>query len=290
MFGYIIPDKPYLLMKDYNLYKAVYCGICKSIKRNFGNLPRLTVTYDSVFLSIFLHNYLDIDYEIKRERCILHPLNKRGTAASDALSDKISAFNIQLAYHKMTDDIDDGSGFLKRLSRGIIVKRAYKKSKKMLPQTDIIITEMYNNLRCMEKSGEKSIDKASHPFAQMLQKASDIFLEEKSNDEIRRIFYSVGKWIYLIDAADDTEKDRKNGNYNPLLAAYGEEYVSAGGFKSLIKERLEFSFNCIYGDITDAFNKLTFNFNTDILKNILFSGLNKRMEIVYSQCPKKIRI
>lgn len=53
MFGYILPDKPELKIKEYELYRAYYCGVCRAIKRRHGNIPRLTLTYDITFLALF---------------------------------------------------------------------------------------------------------------------------------------------------------------------------------------------------------------------------------------------
>lgn len=207
MFGYVTPDKPYLYIKDFTLYKSVYCGICKSLKQ-YGTLPRVTTNYDSVFLSVVLHNYLNIDYNIKRQNCILHPLKKRNIAQPDELSKRIVSISVMLVYHKFTDDIIDGEGLFKRILRFITVKRAYKKAKKLLPEADTVITEEYNRLRAFEKENCGSIDRVSDCFAMMMQRLCPLLLNE-SDAEMERLFYSIGKWVYLIDAIDDLEKDKK---------------------------------------------------------------------------------
>ena len=40
-----------LYMKDETLYKALYCGVCKSIGKTCGEIARVTLTYDIAFLS-----------------------------------------------------------------------------------------------------------------------------------------------------------------------------------------------------------------------------------------------
>ena len=291
MFGYVTPDKPFLYMKDYALYKSVYCGICKSLKENYGTMPRFTTNYDSVFLSLLLHNYLNIDYTIKRQNCILHPLRKRNIALNDDLTKQIVSLNVMLAYHKFTDDIIDGEGFFKRLLRFIIVKRAYKKAKIYLPQANIIIYEEYSRLRTLEKSNEKSIDKVADCFAIMMEELCKTLLKEKSCIELERLFYNIGKWIYLIDALDDLEKDKKKKNYNPLIAAYGD-YGDVKEFKDRIKDNLSFTFNCIFNVIEQDLNAMNFNFNTDVIRNILLKGLKSRTNMLMeSNCTcTKIRI
>ena len=66
MFGYLVPDKPYLYLKDDTLYKALYCGVCKSIGKVSGQRARFTLTYDIAFLSAIANyfNYIFLGYII----------------------------------------------------------------------------------------------------------------------------------------------------------------------------------------------------------------------------------
>lgn len=289
MFGYVTPDKPYLYIKDYALYKSVYCGLCKSIKDNYGNIPRFSTNYDSVFLSILLHNYLNKDYTIERQNCILHPLRKRSVATGE-LSKKVVSLNILLAYQKFTDDIIDGEGLFKRFLRYVILRRAYRRARQFMPRADEIITEQYALLRSLEQQNERSIDRVSDCFASMMERLCKELLGEHSCEDIERLFYNVGKWIYLIDALDDLDKDKKAKRYNPFIAAYGMP-GSAEEFKRERQSDLSFMFNCIYAAIEQSFYSLKFNFNTDILSNILLSGIKSRTNMIMenSRCTK-IRI
>ena len=54
MFGYIVPEKPEMKIKEYELFRAYYCGICRSMGRRFGQLKRLTLSYDTTFLAVLL--------------------------------------------------------------------------------------------------------------------------------------------------------------------------------------------------------------------------------------------
>ena len=51
MFGYIRTDIPNMIVKDTVLYKALYCGLCKSIGKTCGTCGRFTLNYDLTFLS-----------------------------------------------------------------------------------------------------------------------------------------------------------------------------------------------------------------------------------------------
>ena len=110
MFGYVKYDLPNLYVKDTVLYRAMYCGLCKSIGCNCGQRARLVLNYDLTFLSALLHNVLDIDVKIEKQKCAIHWFRKRPIAVVDDLSKRIADLNVILAYHKFNDDINDKSG------------------------------------------------------------------------------------------------------------------------------------------------------------------------------------
>ena len=136
MFGYISPIRPYMYIKDLDLYKAMYCGVCKSMGKCCGQMSRLTLNYDVTFLSVFLHNVAGENVEIKSERCAVHWIKKRPVVKYDALTERLAALNVILSYYKLTDDIsDEGKGKFKRL----FFKRAYKRAAKREPELDKIV-------------------------------------------------------------------------------------------------------------------------------------------------------
>ena len=85
MFGYLKPDNPYLYMKDDVLYRALYCGVCKSIGKNSGQLGRFTLTYDIAFMSAICHNILGKDITINKEHCVTHIIRKTPVAKPDEI-------------------------------------------------------------------------------------------------------------------------------------------------------------------------------------------------------------
>ena len=54
MFGLVVPEKPEMKVKEYEQFNAIYCGICKSIARRLGTLPRFVLNYDLTFLAVLL--------------------------------------------------------------------------------------------------------------------------------------------------------------------------------------------------------------------------------------------
>ena len=83
MFGYVIPDKPNMLVKDLSEYRAYYCGLCKAIGKSYSEKARLLTNYDCTFLAAFLHNlYVEMP-KFNDEVCILNPVKKKTVCVSE---------------------------------------------------------------------------------------------------------------------------------------------------------------------------------------------------------------
>ena len=270
MFGYVKTDFPNLYVKDTILYKAMYCGLCKSIGCECGQKARLVLNYDLTFLSVLLHNLMGEDVKIENQHCVIHRIKKRPVAVPDALSKRIGALNVILAYHKLNDDVvDSGKGRLKRS----FFKKAYKKAKKKEPKLDLIVKSRYDELLAYEKRQCDSIDMVSDPFGKMMEEVFTVLMGDKINDNIKELAYNLGKWIYLIDAIDDFDKDKKKKDFNVFTNAY----KNAVDKKSLIKEHgqdIITVFATVLSQIGFLAQKLEYKFNHDLLDNILLRGLN----------------
>lgn len=270
MFGYVKTDDPYLYKKDDVLYKSLYCGVCKAIGSSCGQMARFALTYDVAFLSAVAHNIMNVDVTIKQKRCIAHPIIRRPIAEKDDLTFFLAHINTLLAYYKVCDDVyDNGKGRFKRL----FLKKGYKRSKKACPEIEKIIRSRYEELTALEKKGVESVDMVSDPFASMLAEISDLTFEEFATENTNRLFYALGKWIYLIDALDDYDKDIKKGNYNVFRVAYKQP--SAKDLLVNCGEELQFIFMSIFADLDNNFKQIKFYFNKDLVENILQNGVRK---------------
>ncbi len=270
MFGYLKPDNPYLYLKDETLYKALYCGICKSIGKICGQVPRFTLSYDMAFMSAITHNILGVDLKINRERCIAHQIKKRPIAKPDDISLMLGATNVILAYCKLSDDvIDENKGAFRRS----LIKAGYKKAKKLYPKIDEIVINGYEELRKLEKENSDSIDIVCHPFSTIMEEVSTEVFKDKATENTKSLFYALGKWVYLIDALDDYDKDVKKGSFNVLYNAY-----KCDNFKTLVnnhKDDIFFIFSGIFSQIAENFKQVKMQFNVDLVTNVLTRGIPK---------------
>ena len=54
MFGYIVVNKPEMKFREFDVYQSYYCGLCKSLKDNYGKRGQMTLSYDMTFLALLL--------------------------------------------------------------------------------------------------------------------------------------------------------------------------------------------------------------------------------------------
>lgn len=268
MFGYISPDKPHLYLKDDVLYKALYCGICKSLKQKTGQISRFTLSYDMAFMSALAHNIMGIDVDIEKKRCIAHAIKKRPIAKPDKISLMLASLNVILTYYKLKDDVlDEKKGGIK----SSIFYNAYKKAKREYPQIDLTVKTCYERLLKLERENTDSIDIVSDCFAEMLKEISVVLFEDKSTEYTQNLTYAIGKWIYLIDALDDYDKDIKKQNFNVFYNVY-----KSSDYLTLIKEYekdIVFVFSTIFIQISENYSKIPMQYNTDLVVNILTRGI-----------------
>ena len=276
MFGYVKTDMPYLYLKDMTLYKAMYCGLCKGIGKTCGAKGRFLLNYDLTFLSVLAHNLMGIDVKIEKQRCIIHHVIKRPVAVPDELTERIAALNVILAHHKLNDDvIDDGKG---RFGRSFF-KSSYKKAKKLEPKLDEIVARRYADLLKYEKTNGDSVDMAADPFGNMIQEVMQELLGEKYTEAVGEISYNLGKWIYLIDALDDFDKDIKKKSFN----VFANLYSDVKSKEELLKQKhqdLVYIFGLVLGNIAENSRKLEYKFNHDLTDNVFIRGLNVQTKTI----------
>ena len=268
MFGYIMPDTPYLFKKDETLYKALYCGLCKSIGKGCGQRARTALTYDMAFMSALVHNIRRQDVTIKRSHCALHFIKKRPIAAVDDITVMLGCINTALAFYKLLDDKADGD-------RKAVFRHLYKKglkcaAKKHKGAVEIIQRQM-NAQAELEKAGCSIIEMAAEPSAVMMRELSVYALGEYSTADTEALFYDIGRWVYLIDALDDYDKDVKKHRFNVLYNSFGAKDRAQAVQENL--DELTFLFDSLFADMRMRISKIDFAFNRDLTDNIILRGI-----------------
>lgn len=269
MFGYVKPDNPHMYVKDVVLYKASYCGLCKSIGLKCGQKARFVLSYDLSFLSCFLHNIMNEDLVIEKQHCVLHTIKKRPIAKPTKLSKRIGVLNVILAYEKMNDDVLDSN---KSKFKRSIFKSSYKKALKSEPDLCKIVKNGYDALYKYEKSEGDSVIVASEFFGKLLCDVVKYISGEYYSDHVENLCFNLGKWIYIADALDDFDKDYKKKEYNPFILAYKDVKSKDELLKKYLND-VQFMFGDIASEISYSNDNVKYYFNHDLIDNILNKGI-----------------
>ncbi len=275
MFGYIIINQGEMKFKEYEVYHSYYCGLCRTLKQKYGLRGQLTLSYDMTFLVMLLTSLYEPETETGRSNCIAHPFEKHATSIN-VFSDYAADMNILLTYFKCIDDWEDEKKCDKFLL-GEILRPAYRKIRKIYPDKAYRIEKAMADLTALEKRNENDIDKMAGLFGEVMAEIMD-FRPDEWSESLRRIGFYLGKFIYLMDAYEDIEKDLKDKNYNPFWKKY---------------ENPDFEEECgtiltmMMAECSREFEKLPIIENIEILRNILYSGVWYRYEQVKEKRQKE---
>lgn len=277
LFGYIKPYKPELKMMEFDTYKAVYCGLCKQLGRSFGPFARFTLNYDFAFLSLLSLGVAAECRGFVRQCCAANPLKKKPCLCQCDESLFSASAAMAMLYYKVQDNFHDArlGGKLKAVLLMPFAAHARKKAKKLYPQMDEIIGREMKKQQEAEENFT-SVDAAAEPSARALAELAAL-IPAGENDRLvlYRIGYLVGRWVYLMDALDDLEEDRKNGSFNPYLKKFGPLAKTED-----IREYATGMLQLTAGELSNTYELLGLKRYKTILDNIIYLGLRNTMEQV----------
>lgn len=292
MFGYVNIDKDNLLCKEYDIYKGIYCSLCKQMGKEYSFLSRFVLSYDCTFYAMLMMSLQDECPQFSKGRCRFNPLKSCDFCKKDEKALSIaSAVSVISAYFKLIDNIED-SPFIKRIAYRLlkpIFSSWRKKAKKKYPYIDDAVSKMMKSQANAEKDKNCNIDNAADPTAKMLSELceymydctdSKILKDDNSSKRILSTFgYYLGRWIYLVDATDDIEDDIKHKNFNPYIIKYGENIAEHTA-------EIKSSLNHALSETLLAYSLLKKGRFDSIINNILTLGLPKKQETVLSKYTK----
>lgn len=258
MFGYVIANKECMSQEELARYQGFYCGLCKTLERDYGQLERITLNYDMTFLAIFLSALYEPMEEQKSCKCVFHGFKERPVIENEYI-DYAAAMTIVLTYYKCLDDWNDERKWTSQ-KYGQLLKKSYYKIKEKYPRQCESIEQSIWKQSIAEKDHTNSVDDAIN-YAGMLLSEVFVYKEDFWSDYLRTFGYELGRFIYLMDAAMDYEKDLKKNNYNPL--------VKLNKRPEEVKDLLEMAI----GDATVEFERLPITQDEHLLRNILYGGV-----------------
>ena len=260
MVGYLIASASSLTEEERIRYKATYCGLCRTLKDRHGQISRLTLNYDMTFLILLLQSLYEPEEKSGVETCIAHPREKREWWRSE-ISDYAADMNVALAYLNRLDDWRDDGSVLALAESGIL-KKAYQETAEKYPRQCAAMEQSIMELSYLEKNGIEDPDAAAATFGHLLGSVF-VWREDRWQEPLYRLGDNLGRFIYLLDAAVDLEKDAYKDSYNPFRKYYGLDNEER--FRDILKIFL--------ADAVIQFDFLPLVKDVDLMKNILCSGL-----------------
>lgn len=247
------------------MYKGVYCSLCKELGKRYGLIARLTLSYDFTFFAMTRMAVRQGCVKFSASRCTFNPTKKCLDCGRGEVDIAYTAdISMLLLYHKLMDNLADGKLFEKMLCRLIMpyVKHIYKKAKSRQSDAAQIIEKQMLRQTELEKRNA-SLDEAADPSSVMLSQLLGNNIECENHETLEKFGYMVGRWVYIIDAADDCVDDIKDNAFNPLKSKF-----NSPDFKNYCTEML----NLTMGEAINFYNRLKIYRFNDILTNVLYDG------------------
>ena len=278
MFGYVTVCKECMDEADYEMFSAYYCGLCAATGKECSQLSRLGLSYDMTFLAIVLSALDKADTNTIERRCIAHPQNKRRRVVNDRAIDYAANMGSILMYLKLVDDWEDERS-IKSIPARFALYGGMKKARKRFPKQYEGMAEQLKRLRECERNNAL-VDEAADCFAKILE---ILFTPEFITDETERKIlawfgYNIGRWIYVIDAYIDIEKDFKSGSYNPFL-----NEITDISDKDKIAKRLSTSLTLNLDSAANAYELLNVYKNDGIIRHIVYTSLYTRQKNILGE-------
>ena len=275
MFGYIRAFKPELKVREFESYKAVYCGLCRELGREYGPLARMTLSYDFTFLAMMALSLREEEPGFTVERCPVNPLKRVPCCGTEEETVFCCDMAVLMLWHKLRDDAAD-SGLARRLGAKLgllLATAARKKAERRQPQLAELFQRQMDRQAALEQEGCADLDRACDPTATILGEVfASLSRKEGERRVLRRLGYLLGRYVYMADALDDLEKDRQRGAYNPFLLR--------GDPQQRLREQAKASLYLTIGEMGTAWQLLEPRRFGPVLENILLLGLKNTADLI----------
>ncbi len=279
MFGYVKTDRGELRIREYEYYRASYCGLCRSMGKCTGQCSRMLLSYDFAYLANVRMALCGTKPQFKRRRCPAHPLRRRSMMEYNEQLTYCAAASAILAYEKCRDNVADERGIrrLKARLQCLLLRRMYKKAKRATPGLAEAVRGHLGRLAEQERAKQPSVDCVAAIFGDLLADVAAYGLEGDLARLARKIGWETGRFVYILDALEDLPKDAERGRFNPFLLLYG------GAVPEEDKQGIKDALIACLMDLETAFDLLPQGEDPtrqEILNNILYLGMPATLDRV----------
>ena len=295
MFGYVRPFKSELLVREYDQYKAAYCQLCRALKEHYGRAASFTLSYDCTFYALLMLSTREAKLSLHHGRCVMNPLKRCDFLESDGEAyHKAAALSVLLTYHKLRDNLEDDS-FFKSLGSRLFLPFVSRKARKAAEEYPFLAQEAQKAMDGQRQAEENAggVDACAEPTANLLAALfRELACDSLQGAALERFGYFLGRWVYLMDAADDLLDDLKEGAFNPFIPRLG----LSGKTELTPQERkaadqaCNQTLNATAAQMLLAFNLMELRNFGPILENVVTKGLPEiQREILFLHIREKRR-
>ncbi len=281
MLGYVKAFKPEMKIKDYELYRGIYCSLCRALGRNYSPVAQLFLSYDFALAAVLRLAVGMQGCEFTQKRCPYNPAKKCLICGRKNELDLCAHAVIITVFYKVIDNMRDAGVKSKLLAYLIypVVYFMHKKAARLAPEIEKAVSEAMEEQKIAEEKNGVGIDEAAHPSANALGEVFSLGFESDEKQLLYSIGYMTGRFVYILDAADDLESDLKSGSFNPFKNAD----ISSEEKRAEFANRVEGMLNLTQSTALESLDTLEIKRFEEILENIIFDGLNRCGETVLSK-------
>ena len=268
MFGYIRPLEAQLRVCELEEYRAVYCGLCRTLGKRFGPFARAALSFDFVFITMLAISVKGDNPTFSKHACPFFPLRKRPHLEICKEAELACDELILLLRESCNDKIADESALASLKWRAVapLIELSARSAVAARPEIDALCREMTAAQAMTEADRDASVDAACHPTASAMSELLSALSDDENESRIlARLGYMLGRFIYLCDAIDDLEKDREKGAFNPFILRDDKEYQ-----RNVLQMTI--------AEACNAYDLLSLDYFKGILDNIVFLGLQNTAE------------
>ena len=260
MFGYVTANMEELTDGQRSRYGAVYCGICREIRENHGQLAGLTLGYDMAFLALLLMSLYEPEEVSGKGRCMTHPIHRRDWIRNPIIR-YCADMNVALAYWQCMDDWWDDNKHTAKWMADRLEPSCAEVSRRY-PRQWQAMDSCLRRLRLLEQEGCPNPDLPAGCFGELM---GELLVVRKDHWApcLRQLGDALGRFVYLMDAAVDYRRDQRKDSYNPWLARGDGEDLRL--WEAVLVN--------IMGRCTEQFEALPLVQDKALLDNILYSGV-----------------
>ncbi len=281
MFGYITVNKDTLSEENKKIYQSYYCGLCQTMKSQYGRRAQMALNYDMTFLIVLLTGLYEPD-NVTRDGfvCSVHPTKKR-TLRTNEITEYAAAMNILLAYYNLIDDWKDDKSLPKK-TYAEMLKKDFEKAKKGYPVQAKAIEDYIARLTECEKSNDTNIDAVAGLTGEMLG-ILFAWKQDEWQTDLKEFGCYMGKFIYIMDAYEDIGDDVKKKSYNPLI----QLMHCCNNDQEKFDKSCRLMMTSMLSEAAKIFERLPILLHADIIRNVLYSGVWSKYEYIQMKKRKK---